>query len=677
MIKHRSFIAFFILIHLQFWGCSYFQTTTYPELILIEDNEQVSIRYEFAEKRIRGNVDTGNFTPEAYIVAIFHKGALDAPIVQKMFFPGDTLEFMVAENHLNASPEGNVAVLKPIGDDLQQEEVSFSYTEKDDIILPPFQLHKVPYVYEKQFIHLSDEFTDSVRLDSGGIGVAGLVEGLPFAKYPTRGSERNISSEFDSISINAIPNAKRVKLFIFSTPDEAELYIDGQLRGMTPIGILDLSIGEHEFKLLKENFAPLVKTLDIQPSKRAKVEFRMNRLNVLHFMTEEEGLKFVLDDEHEWLDKKIKLQIENGVHMLSVYKKNVLKDRVILKSDWNTRMEYSLPICQKKYDDSQVRYKTGQYVESVAILEEMLQMESCNEELSSRAQYYIGWNYANDQFKPDVARKAYQKVIDNYPEGFKYVEYSKLKLASYLLSDQAEAAYKAGNFTEAIALREEVIQQKRSDKELAAKNQYLAGYIYRKNLNDMDKAKAAYNNVITIHPKSGYATKALNKLNVAFERAYSFKKGKDKGLEKGRTTGISAVQAMLGDYGLFDSSDMENTVASERSDVFKEGKDVVFQKNWNNLGMETTGTKLKSGITTKTERYDSGNLLSEKSMKGNELHGLSWAFHEDHSLQYLSLYIDGKHVFIRYYMLEENEHKDYLFPDSDLQVVVKIEEEEI
>ena len=512
LIKHRSFIAFFILIHLQFWGCSYFQTTTYPELILIEDNEQVSIRYEFAEKRIRGNVDTGNFTPEAYIVAIFHKGALDAPIVQKMFFPGDTLEFMVAENHLNASPEGNVAVLKPIGDDLQQEEVSFSYTEKDDIILPPFQLHKVPYVYEKQFIHLSDEFTDSVRLDSGGIGVAGLVEGLPFAKYPTRGSERNISSEFDSISINAIPNAKRVKLFIFSTPDEAELYIDGQLRGMTPIGILDLSIGEHEFKLLKENFAPLVKTLDIQPSKRAKVEFRMNRLNVLHFMTEEEGLKFVLDDEHEWLDKKIKLQIENGVHMLSVYKKNVLKDRVILKSDWNTRMEYSLPICQKKYDDSQVRYKTGQYVESVAILEEMLQMESCDEELSSKAQYYIGWNYANDQFKPDVARKAYQEVVDNYPEGFKYVEYSKLKLASYLLSDRAEAAYKAGNFTEAIALREEVIQYKRCDTELAAKNQYLNALDYQYPQNDMDKAQAAYNNVIAIHPKSRYATMAQQML---------------------------------------------------------------------------------------------------------------------------------------------------------------------
>ena len=168
--------------------------------------------------------------------------------------------------------------------------------------------------------------------------------------------------------------------------------------------------------------------------------------------------------------------------------------------------------CQKKYDDSQVRYKTGQYVESVAILEEMLQMESCNEELSSRAQYYIGWNYANEQFKPDEARKAYQKVIDNYPEGFKYVEYSKLKLTSYLLSDRAEAAYKAGNFTEAIALREEVIQYKRCDKELAAKNQYLNALDFQFVLYEMDNAQAAYNNVVAIHPKSGYATMAQQML---------------------------------------------------------------------------------------------------------------------------------------------------------------------
>ena len=103
---------------------------------------------------------------------------------------------------------------------------------------------------------------------------------------------------------------------------------------------------------------------------------------------------------------------------------------------------------------------------------------------------------------------------------------------------------------------------------------------------------------------------------------------------------------------------------------------VVFQKNWNSLGMETTQTRFKTGITTKTDRYYSGNLRSEKSMKGNELHGLSWAFNEEHALEYLSLYIDGKHVFRRDYLLVENEYKDYIFPNSELQVVVKIEVEE-
>ena len=211
--------------------------------------------------------------------------------------------------------------------------------------------------------------------------------------------------------------------------------------------------------------------------------------------------------------------------------------------------------CQKLYDDSLVKYKTEQYVAAVIMLKQVVQMKGCDEELSSRAQYNIGNNYANDQFKLDEAKKAYQKVVDNYPEDFKYVEDSKLKLASYLLSDQAEAAYKAGNFTEAIALREEVIQQKRCDKELAAKNQYLAGYIYHKKLNDMDKAKAAFNNVISIHPKSEYATKAQNKLT----------------LEEGRTKAISAVQATPDDYGLIDLNDMENTVASERENAFKKG----------------------------------------------------------------------------------------------------------
>ncbi|HIC38366.1 MAG TPA: hypothetical protein EYO79_02730 [Candidatus Marinimicrobia bacterium] len=111
---------------------------TYPTPILITDNKHVYVRYQFNEIRILGSVEPGKYDPHAYIFAVFHRAALDAPIIQRMFFPGDTLELIIAENHLNAFPHGNIAVLKAIGDDFQQEEISFSYGGKDEIVLPQF-----------------------------------------------------------------------------------------------------------------------------------------------------------------------------------------------------------------------------------------------------------------------------------------------------------------------------------------------------------------------------------------------------------------------------------------------------------------------------------------------------------------------------------------------------------
>ena len=86
MIKNKTSFNIIILLHLQFWGCSYFQTVTYPNPILIADNEQVYVRYQFGEIRIIGSVESGEYQPEAYIFAVFHRGAIDAPIIQKMFF---------------------------------------------------------------------------------------------------------------------------------------------------------------------------------------------------------------------------------------------------------------------------------------------------------------------------------------------------------------------------------------------------------------------------------------------------------------------------------------------------------------------------------------------------------------------------------------------------------------
>ena len=168
--------------------------------------------------------------------------------------------------------------------------------------------------------------------------------------------------------------------------------------------------------------------------------------------------------------------------------------------------------CQKVYDLSQQLYNAGKPQETMEILETTLRMEGCEEGLNSKAFYLIAWNYANDQGKLEKARGLYKRVVDSFSPGLKYVDKAKRRLAGYKINDLAEDAYDNGGFGAALALREQVVKEIGYDKELKAKNQYLIGYIYQYKLEELDKAKEAYQKVGKINPKSEYVNKAEQKL---------------------------------------------------------------------------------------------------------------------------------------------------------------------
>ena len=167
--------------------------------------------------------------------------------------------------------------------------------------------------------------------------------------------------------------------------------------------------------------------------------------------------------------------------------------------------------CQTKYDESQAAYEDGNLEANIALKREIMAM-GCDEELSSKAQYYIGWTYGNKLFDTDAAQAEYQKGANNYFSGLTYVEKCEEKLALYKKNDEAEAVYKAGDFAKAAALREEVGLTKGCDKALAAKNLYQAGYIHQTKLNGNAKAKTLYEAVIINFSGSGYVDRARQKL---------------------------------------------------------------------------------------------------------------------------------------------------------------------
>ena len=168
--------------------------------------------------------------------------------------------------------------------------------------------------------------------------------------------------------------------------------------------------------------------------------------------------------------------------------------------------------CLKIFDLSQELYKSGKHQETMDILETTLRMEGCDEEINSKAQYYIGWTYGNKLFDMDAARAEYLKGANNYTSNLKYVEKCVEKLALYKKNDEAEVVYKAGDFAKAAALREEVGLTKGCDRVLAAKNLYQAGYIHQKRLNNNAKAKTLYEAVVISFSGSGYVDRAKQKL---------------------------------------------------------------------------------------------------------------------------------------------------------------------
>jgi len=68
----------------------------------------------------------------------------------------------------------------------------------------------------------------------------------------------------DLVKINLPLNLGRGKLKISSTPFEAKVYIDGVLKGETPMMVKDLMAGEHILKLIKKGYSELTKMVFVK-----------------------------------------------------------------------------------------------------------------------------------------------------------------------------------------------------------------------------------------------------------------------------------------------------------------------------------------------------------------------------------------------------------------------------
>ncbi len=141
----------------------------------------------------------------------------------------------------------------------------------------------------------------------------------------------------------------QIKLSVNTIPKRVEIFLDGKAIGKTPIKNGNISMGEHQFLIDEDGYAPLKYDLIVNASEAVHLDFFLNPIYKVKFKTEENSLIFQLNNEHQWDDKLIRLELEAGEHFLRVFKLGDIIDEQVIMVDEPKSFEYFLkrPILEK------------------------------------------------------------------------------------------------------------------------------------------------------------------------------------------------------------------------------------------------------------------------------------------------------------------------------------------
>lgn len=134
----------------------------------------------------------------------------------------------------------------------------------------------------------------------------------------------------------------QVKLSVNTIPKKVDVMLDGINIGDSPIKNERITPGVHKFEINKEGYAPLTYDLLVNPAQAIHLDFFLNPIYQVKFKTEERGLVFELNGEHQWDREFIRLNLEAGDHFLRVFKLNEIIDEQTIHVDQPKKFNYYL-----------------------------------------------------------------------------------------------------------------------------------------------------------------------------------------------------------------------------------------------------------------------------------------------------------------------------------------------
>lgn len=135
------------------------------------------------------------------------------------------------------------------------------------------------------------------------------------------------------------------RLTIESSPEGADVRIDGNLVGTTPATIEDVQAGESEVKVSKRGYRSYVKTMVFEATRPYKISASLKALpSGLTVMTSPEGAKIMIDKKPMGVSPITRTDLTDGPHTIKVMLNGYASQTktIQLEPDTNDSVEFSL-----------------------------------------------------------------------------------------------------------------------------------------------------------------------------------------------------------------------------------------------------------------------------------------------------------------------------------------------
>jgi len=127
-------------------GCTGVFPPSYPDVIMLGNPPEVSLHYTYNRVLLVQPVRVAEGNPTAFRFIIHQRSKPDSPLIERVFFPGDSIAIELPFNVFDPQPLGNLVKLIPYGRDLQPIEHLFTVADTGTIVLPEAIIRRAPVV---------------------------------------------------------------------------------------------------------------------------------------------------------------------------------------------------------------------------------------------------------------------------------------------------------------------------------------------------------------------------------------------------------------------------------------------------------------------------------------------------------------------------------------------------